>query len=87
MIETLRDLVGSGRAFDIVLAVIVIEALVLIAWRGRERTLTVVTALLPGVFLLLAARAAATGGDPLLIAFWLACSFPPHLIDLFRRKP
>lgn len=87
MIETLNALVASGRAFDIVLAVIAVEAVLLIVWRGWARALNVITALLPGIFLLLAAREAATGGSPLLIALWLALSFPPHLIDLWRRKP
>lgn len=87
MSEVFGNFVLSGRAIDLVLAVIVIEAIVLIAWRGRAKILTIVCALLPGAFILLAAREALTGGNPWMIALWLALSFPPHLVDLWRRRP
>jgi hypothetical protein len=87
MSEAFAAFVLSGRAIDLVLAVILLEAVALIAWRGRAKALGVVVALLPGVFLLLALREALGERNPWLVALWLALSFPPHLLDLWRRKP
>lgn len=76
--------IASGRAVDLILAVLVIEALWLIA--GRRRGWRDVTlALLPGALLMLALRAALTGGGWQAVAFWLAASLPAHLADLRRR--
>lgn len=76
-------LVASGHAVDIVLAVMLVEAIVLAA-RGRPVG-AVVLALLPGALMLLALRAALTGAGWLWIAVALAASFPAHLLDLRRR--
>ncbi len=77
-------LFASGRAVDIVLAVMLVEVVVLIA-RRRQAATTVALAFLPGALILLAARAALTGAGWPVVAAWLAASFPAHLADVRRR--
>ncbi|WP_232089654.1 hypothetical protein [Sphingomonas sp. HMP6] len=50
-------------------------------WRGGDAALR----LLPGALMLLALRAALTGGGWPWIALALAASFPAHLADIARR--
>ncbi len=76
-------LFASGHAVDIVLAVMLVEAAVLIARRGAAAT--IVLAFLPGALILLAVRAALTGTGWPWVALALAASFPAHLADLHRR--
>jgi hypothetical protein len=77
-------LIRSGHAVDLILLIMLAEAL----WLHRVRRvgmLDVALALLPGALILLAARAAITGADWTMIALPLALSFPVHLADLRRR--
>ncbi len=76
-------LFASGHAVDIVLAVLVTEA-VWLAARGR-RVSDIALLMLPAVAILLALRAALVGAAWPLIALPLALSFPVHLADLRRR--
>ncbi len=76
-------LFASGHAVDIVLAVLVAEALVLLA--RRRDAAGVVLALLPGGLILLALRAALIGAAWPWIALPLAASLPVHLLDVRRR--
>jgi hypothetical protein len=81
---------ASGRAVDLILAVMAVEIGVLL-WRRRPaRTrgalIDLILAFAPGVCLLLALRAALTGAGWLWIALALAASFPFHLADLARRR-
>lgn len=76
---------ASGRAVDLVLAVLVAEGLWLVLVRKRA-VLDVMLALLPGAFILLAVRAALVGAPWPEIALWLALSFPAHAADLVRRR-
>ena len=83
---------SSGHAVDLVLTVIAAE----FAWlslrrRGRfgardASALDRVLTLLPGVFILLALRAALTGAGWPWIAGLLAASFPIHALDVVRRR-
>lgn len=75
---------ASGRAVDVVLGVLVVEAVWLLS-RGR-RPLELVGQLMPGAFLLLALRCALAGSDPLWIGLFLTASFPVHLLDLAQRS-
>lgn len=80
----LDGFIYSGRAVDLVLLVMLAEAL----WfrrRGRASFATILLGLLPGALILLAARAALVGADWRLIALPLALSFPVHLADVARR--
>ena len=72
------------------LAALAAEIAVLAVWRARagqrRRLSSDLSAALPGLFLLLALRAALTGAGPYWIALWLACSLPAHLADTYRRQ-
>jgi predicted permease len=69
----------------LVIAVLFVEALVL--WRrGRADPVSILFALLPGVFMMLALRAALLGAAWQEVALWLAASAPVHLADLARRR-
>ena len=82
---------SSGHAVDLVLAVILAEFAFLTLRRRRgvgrtARTLDRVLALMPGVCILLALRAALTGAPWPWIAAALAASFPFHIADVIRRR-
>lgn len=74
---------ASGRAADLVLAVLLVEAVLLIARGYSPRR--VLYALGPGAFMVLAVRFALTGMPWPWIAAALAASLPLHLLDLARR--
>lgn len=75
---------ASGRAVDVVLAVLVIEALWL-RLRGQKWS-DIIPALLPAIFMMLGLRAALTGMAWPFVSIPLALAFPIHLYDLHRRK-
>jgi hypothetical protein len=77
-------LIRSGHAVDIILLVMLAEALWLYL-RRRIALVDIALALLPGALILLAARAALVGAPWHLIALPLALSFPVHLADMRRR--
>ena len=77
-------LIRSGHAVDIILVVMLAEA-VWLHVRRRIGLIDIALALLPGALILLAARAALVGSDWPMIALPLALSFPVHLADLRRR--
>jgi hypothetical protein len=76
---------ASGQAIDVVLAFMVVEALFLVIMRKRP-TLTVALTILPGAAMMLALRAALTGGSWQMIGLWLTVSLPLHLADLRHRR-
>jgi hypothetical protein len=84
-------LFASGRAIDLVLALIALEFAVL-AWRRRRGAspgaaiLDVVFWLAPGACLLMALRCALTGASWTFIWAWLAAALPLHVADLIRRR-
>ncbi len=91
----LAELFESGRIVDIILVLVVIEAIALILLSKyktidlRVNTIPLLIHLLPGVLLFLALRAALTDASWLWIAFLLAASGVAHLIDirlLFKTK-
>ena len=76
---------ASGRAVDVVLLVLLVEALIL--WRrGRTTLAEILFALGPAALILLGARGALTGAPWPAIAVPLALSFPLHLLDLRHRR-
>ena len=79
---------STGRAVDLVLLVIALEFAFLSLRRqnGRNRWLDRVLALMPGVCILLALRAALTGAPWVWVAAALAASFPFHIADVVRRR-
>jgi hypothetical protein len=86
--ELLNAWVTSGRAMDLALVMVALEAAFLLG-RNRRNGSTgkwgpVLLLLLPGVFLLLAMRDAATG-SPARVALWMALSLPFHALDVRQR--
>jgi hypothetical protein len=85
----MADLFVSGRLIDLVLAVVIIEAAVLIVVWRRSRRGIAPSDLLPnlcaGAFLLLALRATLAGGGWMIASTCLAAAGLAHLIDLYRR--
>jgi hypothetical protein len=75
----MTDLFSSGRIVDAILALVALEAVLLL----RRRALLL--GLLPGVLLLLALRAALRGAGWPVIALCLAGAFAAHLADLGLR--
>jgi hypothetical protein len=87
----MQDFVASGRVVDLILAVMVAEAVALGAWRaysGRGIGLAdLLVSLSAGVALLLALRFALTGAGWQAIAAALAAGGALHAADLARRWP
>jgi hypothetical protein len=75
---------ASGRAVDLVLAVLFVEAIWL-KLRGNIWA-DILPTLLPAVLMMVALRAALTGMAWPFISLPLAFAFPVHLYDLRRRK-
>lgn len=83
MNEAMEWLFASGHAVDVVLSVLVAEAIILRA-RGHDLRPIVLT-VLPAILILIGLRAALTGMDWPWIAVPVALSFPVHLADLAAR--
>jgi len=81
---------SSGRAIDVVLAVVALELVALTVWRRRTGAglgpLDLGGQLAAGVFLLLALRCALTGADLRWTAAFITAALPAHLFDLLRRS-
>ena len=74
---------------DAILGLVMLEGLLLVAWRARTglgpRPGPLVANLLAGGFILLALRVAISGGSLVWIATCLALSLIAHLVDLVSR--
>lgn len=79
----MEEFFASGRAVDVVLAVLAAEA-VWLKWRGQQ-WVDILPALIPAVLMMAALRAALTGMEWPYISLPLAAAFPVHLYDLKRR--
>ena len=84
-------LFGSGRVVDVILALMLAEAVLLLAWRwrfGRGLAVADIAAnLAAGACLMLALRGALIGAPWTGVAPWLLAGFTAHLVDLWRRWP
>jgi uncharacterized membrane protein YbhN (UPF0104 family) len=80
----MEEFFASGRAVDVVLAVLAVEAIWLKV-RGNNWA-DIIPALLPAVLMMIALRAALTGMAWPFVSIPLALAFPVHLYDLWRRK-
>jgi hypothetical protein len=89
--ELLESLVRTGRVADILIAVMVIEALVLIGYRiarGRGFAIPyVISNLVAGLFLVLALKSALTDSSWVWTALSLAAAGISHAVDLAVRWP
>jgi hypothetical protein len=85
----MQQFFDSGRIVDAIVLVMILEAIVLLAYRratGRGLGFVdILSVLLPGACLLLALRAALRGEDWSAIALWLIAAFLLHLADIWRR--
>lgn len=85
----MTELLASGRIVDLILATMVLEGIVLIAYNRRTgrgvAPVDLLINLLAGMCLLLALRAALTGLSWRWTAAWLAAALLAHLADLWRR--
>jgi hypothetical protein len=86
----MAEFFASGRAVDAILAVMALEAALLIWWQRRHgrglAAADVAFALLPGAMLLLALRGALVHSSWMWIALCLVISLFLHLADLNRRR-
>jgi hypothetical protein len=78
------ELFSSGRAADLILAVLLIEGVIFV-WRGKP-VIEAVAILSSAVFIVLGLRGALVGADWPWIAAPLSLAFPAHLWDLSRRR-
>lgn len=85
----MAELFANGRLVDIILAVVVLEAAILLFCWARLRRGIAPIDLLPnlcaGAFLLLALRATLAGGGWVMVSLCLAVAGLAHLIDVYRR--
>lgn len=85
----MEGLIASGRAVDLILALVIVEAVALVTYRrasGRGiAPMDLLPNLLAGAFLLLSLRAALTGATAGWIALFLTAALAAHLADLIRR--
>jgi hypothetical protein len=83
------ELFDNGRIVDLILALVVLEALLLsMLWVRTSRGLPpvpLIANLAAGAFLLLALRAALTDGGPMAVGGFLMLALPAHLADLALR--
>jgi hypothetical protein len=89
--HTMDALFEGGRVIDLILLLMVVEAIVFAAlyyMRGKGiAPVRLLPNLLAGAFLMLALRAALTGAGTLVIGGWLALGLAGHLADLVTRWP
>jgi len=79
----------NGRIVDLILALMIVEALIFcgvaMVMRGRLPVAGLLLNLAAGACLLLALRAVLAGGGWMVAGAWLAAAFAAHLGDLFQR--
>ena len=84
-------LLHSPHIVDLLLGVLIAEIAVWTVLRpegtATARLSRLLTAALPGIFLLLALRTALAESGWGWVLLCLAASFPAHLVDLWRRPP
>jgi hypothetical protein len=87
----MEEFFRSGLVADVILVVMVAEALLLLVYRkvsGRgPAAADLITMLLAGACLVLALRAVLTGAQWPLVAVCLIAALFAHLLDLYRRWP
>lgn len=87
--ETLGGLFASGRMIDLILVLVVAEAIALtVLWMRTGRGVSprkLLPNLASGVALMLAVRAALTGAPWTQVALFLTVSFAAHVADIAVR--
>ena len=85
----MAELFASGRIIDLILALVVLEAMLVAMVRQRTGRgiafVDFIASLAPGVALLMAIRAQAGNHAWTSVAFWLVVALAMHVADLARR--
>ncbi len=85
----LNDAFNSGRIIEILLVIVLVEAVALLVyWKNTGRGVSPVSLigmLGAGIFLMLAIRSAIQNSATELLAMWLLLSLVFHVIDLCHR--
>ena len=85
----MTNLFASGRIVDLILALMLLEAAVLIAlaraWPERIPAVGLLLNLLAGACLLMALRAVVNEADWWITGAWLALARSAHIADLVQR--
>jgi hypothetical protein len=85
----MAELFASGRLIDLILGLVLVEAVVLTVFHRRTgkgvAPHDLVGLLLAGGFLLLAVRAALVGAAWVWVGLWLTLALLAHLADLAMR--
>lgn len=89
MVESVLALLADGRLLEGVVALMLVEAVVLLWWRHRTGgglpASGVLCVLASGIFLMLAVRAALVDRDTNAVAVWLLAALAAHVADLVVR--
>jgi hypothetical protein len=82
-------LIENGRLVEVIIALMLLEAVALLWWHRRRRAglapAAVLTLLASGVFLMLALRAALIGSGADVVAAFLGAALLAHVADLATR--
>jgi hypothetical protein len=88
-VERVLQLLADGTLLEWVVALMVVEAAVLLVWRARTGaglpTSAVLCVLASGIFLMLAVRAALTSASIESVAGWLLAALVAHVADVLLR--
>lgn len=83
----MQALFDNGRIIDLVLAILVVEAILAAVWlrRAGRPTIGFLANVAAGACLLLGVRAALIGSEWPSVALWVGLSLPCHVVDLASR--
>lgn len=85
----MAELFASGRIVDAIVALVVVEAVLLVGLRLRfgrgPKPAALLSNLASGAALMLAVRAALTGADWPMVAAWLLAALFAHLTEMMIR--
>jgi len=86
---SMTEFITSGRAIDLVLLMVLLEAIALTAYKRKTGRgvagLDLIANLLAGACLMLAVRGALTGASWQWIALFMSAALLAHMADLWRR--
>ena len=89
MLHLIEQSFVGGNIVDVIFAFMALECFALLAfsrvWDSRLKGFEILTLMLPGIFLLLALRAALRGAIWPIIAAWLLAALVAHLCDVGVR--
>jgi hypothetical protein len=88
-LERVLELLAAGTLLEWIVALMLVEAVVLLAWRARTGggvpAAGVLCVLASGICLMLAVRAALTSAGSASVAGWLLAALVAHVTDVLVR--